>query len=64
MDPMDITLLIFAWHCQAQTMCEFTHSEFTGGLVKLNCDSLEKLRAKMPLLKAELRDDRKFRVRP
>jgi hypothetical protein len=62
-DPMDISLLVFAWHCDARTMCEFTQEEFTRGLLALGVDSVEKLKGKLPYMRSELRDDHKFRVR-
>jgi hypothetical protein len=45
----------------AAVMCEFTKEEFTQGLVKLNCDSIEKLKKKLPELRTELQDADKFR---
>lgn len=62
-DPMDISVLVFAWHCEAEAMCEFKHDEFVKGMVSLGVDTVEKLRGKVSHMQAELRDDQKFRVR-
>jgi hypothetical protein len=42
-------------------MCEYTHDEWVNGFVKLNVDSIDKLKAKLPELRAELRDPGKWR---
>jgi hypothetical protein len=34
-DPTDISLLIFAWHCKAKQMCVFTYEEFLRGCSEL-----------------------------
>mmetsp|Transcript_28788 Transcript_28788/g.81081 ORF Transcript_28788/g.81081 Transcript_28788/m.81081 type:complete len:248 (-) Transcript_28788:139-882(-) len=60
-DPSDIVLLVVSWHMNAAAMCEFTRDEFVNGLAALGCDSLEKLKAKLPSLRSELHDDAKFR---
>lgn len=59
--PEDIVTLVISWHMNAATMCEFTKEEFTQGLVKLNADSVDKIKKKLPELRAELRDPEKFR---
>lgn len=43
-DPADIVMLVLAFHLKADIMCEFTKEEWGGGLARLGCDSLEKLR--------------------
>lgn len=60
---MDITVLVFAWHCEAEVMCEFKHDEFVKGMMSLGVDSIDKLRSKVSYMQSELRDDNKFRVR-
>lgn len=45
----------------AQVMCEYSKEEFTSGLVKLGVDSVDKLKRKLPELRAELKHDDKFR---
>lgn len=53
--------LVLSWHLRAETMCEFTRAEWSAGLARLQCDSLDKLRAKLPALRLELSDDVTFR---
>lgn len=60
-DPSDIVMLVLSWHLNAATMCEYTRDEFIGGLCKLGCDSIDKLKRRLPDMRAELRDDGKFR---
>ncbi|KAF2925959.1 hypothetical protein DAI22_06g091100 [Oryza sativa Japonica Group] len=57
-DPQDIVMLVISWHMKAATMCEFTRQEFIGGLQSIGVDSIEKLREKLPSLRAEIKDDR------
>lgn len=60
-DPQDVVTLVLSWHMRAATMCEFTRDEFVGGLLSLGVDSIEKLKLLLPRLRAELRDEGKFR---
>lgn len=39
-------------------MCEYSQKEFEEGLASLGCDSIDKLRAKLPQLRAELQASR------
>jgi hypothetical protein len=39
-------------------MCEYSQKQFEEGMAKLGCDSIEKLRAKLPQLRAELQVNR------
>lgn len=43
--------LIICYHMNAAAMCEFSKEEFTSGMVKMGCDSVEKLKAKLPDLR-------------
>ncbi|XP_065840948.1 DCN1-like protein 1 [Oscarella lobularis] len=61
LDPTSRTVLIIAWKFKAATQCEFTRKEFVEGMADLGCDSLDKLKFKLPMLDAELRDSRKFK---
>lgn len=45
----------------AEYMCEFKKSEFINGMSKMGCDSLDKLRKKLPELRAELQNEERFR---
>ncbi|XP_076936237.1 uncharacterized protein LOC143603287 [Bidens hawaiensis] len=60
-DPQDIVMLVISWHMKAATMCEFSKQEFVGGLQSLGVDSLEKFRERIPSMRAELKDDQKFK---
>ncbi|KAF0306207.1 DCN1-like protein 1 [Amphibalanus amphitrite] len=59
--PESRLVLIIVWKFRAQTQCEFTRQEFCQGMYDLGCDSIDKLKAKLPLLDAELRDPAKFK---
>nr|XP_029117201.1 DCN1-like protein 1 isoform X2 [Elaeis guineensis] len=60
-EPQDIVMLVVSWHMKAATMCEFSRQEFISGLQSLGVDSIEKFREKIPSLRAELKDENKFR---
>lgn len=53
--------MIIAWKFKAETQCEFTRDEFINGFISLNCDSVEKLNAKLPALETDLSDITKFK---
>eukprot|EP00899_Mesostigma_viride_P019837 jgi/Mesvir1/27855/Mv07524-RA.1 len=59
-EPSDVVMLVLSWHMKAETMCEYSKEEFIGGLRKLNCDSIDKLRALLPTLRKEINDEAKF----
>ncbi|XP_033637553.1 DCN1-like protein 1 [Asterias rubens] len=61
LDPTSRTVLVIAWKFKAATQCEFTKKEFTDGMTDLGCDSIEKLKTKLPTLENELRDPAKFK---
>jgi DCN1-like protein 1/2 len=46
---------------KAATMCEFSRQEFIEGLQMLGVDSIDKLKYLLPSLRAELKDEHKFR---
>jgi hypothetical protein len=58
---VQIVMLILAWYFKAQEMGYFTREEFINGLEKLNVDSIEKLKAKLPQLREDLTDPFKFK---
>jgi DCN1-like protein 1/2 len=60
-DPEDILTLIFAWQMKASTLGEFSRQEWTEGLTYLKCDSIEKLKNKLPGLRSLIADDHAFR---
>jgi len=59
-DPGDVVMLVLAWVMNAAHMCEFTREEFVQGMSTLRCDSLAKLQAQLPNLRALLQDEGKF----
>lgn len=59
-DPSDIVMLVISWHFSAATMCEFTKEEFLEGMEELNCNSVDKVKRKLPLLRNELKNDQTF----
>ena len=59
--PEDVVMLILSWHMNAQSMGEYSRAEFEYGLGKLGIDSLDKLKAKLPDLRAELNDPSAFK---
>lgn len=61
-DPGDAAVLVLAWHCRAAAMCEFSKAELTAGMTSLGCDTVAKLAAKLPALRASLSDDATFRA--
>ncbi|PNH09928.1 DCN1-like protein 1 [Tetrabaena socialis] len=60
-DPTDLVVLVICYYMSAAVMCEYSKEEFTGGLVKLGVDSVDKLKRRLPELRAELRAEAKFR---
>lgn len=54
-------VLALAWRCSAKTQCEFSRQEFMHGMTELGCDSIEKLRQRLPHLDNELKDPTAFR---
>eukprot|EP00775_Hariotina_reticulata_P012415 gene12415-12550_t len=59
-EPTDIVLLVISYHMNANIMCEYSHDEWVTGLSRIGVDSIDKLRAKLPELRAELRDPGRF----
>eukprot|EP00210_Caulerpa_lentillifera_P004409 g4206.t1 len=60
-NPTDISLLVFSYHAKAEHMGTFTKEEFTNGMMDLGCDSIMKLKDRIPELHAELDSDISFR---
>jgi len=61
LDPGSRLVLLLAWKCEAATQCEFTQEEFVTGMTALGCDSVEKLKHKLPALDKEILDSNKFK---
>lgn len=60
-DPSSKACLLLVWRLQAKTPCEFTREEFMEGMIALGCDSVDKLRNKMPSLEQEIQDPNRFK---
>lgn len=60
-DPTSRDTLLLAWKLKATTQCEFTREEFVSGMGKLGCDSLDKLRRRLPGLAGEAAEAEGFR---
>merc|ERR1712108_80688 len=54
--PMDPVMLVLSYHCRAVQMGVYTRDEFFGGMKRLGCDDVVKLRAKLEELRGELQD--------
>lgn len=59
-DSQDPVILVLSWIMEAAAMCDFTRTEFIRGFEKLNCVTMDDLRAKLPFLRAKLRDPTEF----
>ena len=54
--PHDVVMLILAWLMDAKDVCSFSYSEWTRGMRKLNCKSLNTLRELLPELELLLKE--------
>ncbi|CAH1398901.1 unnamed protein product [Nezara viridula] len=61
LSPDSKLVLIIAWKFKAAAQCEFSREEFVTGMTDLACDSVEKLRARLPTLENEIKDNLKFK---
>lgn len=59
--PDSKLVLIIAWKFKAATQCEFSRDEFINGMTGIGCDSIDKLKQRLPGLESELRDSYKFK---
>ncbi|KAH8360798.1 hypothetical protein KR084_002718 [Drosophila pseudotakahashii] len=59
--PDSKLVLIIAWKFHAEVQCEFSRDEFINGMCDLGIDSIDKLKAKLPILEQELNDAGKFK---
>lgn len=53
--------LVLSWHMGAATMCEYSRDEFVSGLQRLGADSVDKLKQRLPAMRAELGEPAKWR---
>ncbi|KAA0201920.1 hypothetical protein HAZT_HAZT010437 [Hyalella azteca] len=56
LSPDDFRVLLFAWKCEAETMCKFTRSEFVRGCKSLRSDSIKGIISKFPELQKEVQE--------
>ncbi|MED6283979.1 F-box-like/WD repeat-containing protein TBL1XR1-A, partial [Characodon lateralis] len=61
LNPASMSVLLIAWKFKAATQCEFSKQEFIEGMTELGCDSIEKLKAQLPKMEQELKDQGKFK---
>jgi len=61
LDPGSKLVLLMAWKFQAAAQCEFSRDEFLNGMTELGCDSIDKLRNKLPSLDKEIQDMSRFK---
>ncbi|RLN55064.1 hypothetical protein BBJ29_006417 [Phytophthora kernoviae] len=60
-DPQDIVVLVIAWKMGAAYMCAFTRKEWTKGMEVMDCDSIAKLKAKIPKLREAIGSNAEFK---
>jgi len=60
-DAEDLVTLILAWQMHAQKLGEFTRTEWTEGLTYLQCDSIPRLKERLPSLRAQIAEDQSFK---
>ncbi|XP_065203770.1 DCN1-like protein 1 [Planococcus citri] len=61
LSPDSKLVLIIAWKFKAAAQCEFTKDEFVRGMMEIGADTIDKLKMKLPVLEAELRDSLNFK---
>uniref|UniRef100_A0A6A7FRZ5 Defective in cullin neddylation protein n=2 Tax=Hirondellea gigas TaxID=1518452 RepID=A0A6A7FRZ5_9CRUS len=57
----DFRVLLFAWKCEAETMCRFTRLEFLQGCKAIKADSIKTILSKLPELQMEAQEFDKFK---
>ena len=53
---LDPVTLVISYHCRAERMGVFTRDELLGGMQRLGCDDIQKLRGKLDELRSMLSD--------
>ena len=56
-DPSDVVLIVLSYHFKASEICQFSKEEFVGGMQRLGCESIAKLKDRLPSLRQSLSDD-------
>lgn len=59
--PEEFIVLVLAWKFGAETMCEFTRTEFVQGCKAMKVDSMKGIQSKFPELLAEVHDRQAFK---
>lgn len=59
--PEEFTVLVLAWKFGAETMCEFSRTEFVQGCKSMKVDSIKGIQSKFPDLLAEVQDKHAFK---
>uniref|UniRef100_A0A7S4IJW6 Defective in cullin neddylation protein n=1 Tax=Vannella robusta TaxID=1487602 RepID=A0A7S4IJW6_9EUKA len=57
----DIVQFVFAWECSCKKISVFTLEEFQQGFMRLQCDSVKNLKAKLPLLRKKIEQPKVFK---
>lgn len=60
-EPVDVVILVISKYFNAETMGVYQKDEFCNGMKNLGCDSIEKLRQKIPDLRRELTNPHVFK---
>ncbi|KAJ3332900.1 DCN1-like protein 2 [Blyttiomyces sp. JEL0837] len=60
-DPTDVVTLVLAYYLKCENMCEFKREGWIAGWTKLECDTIEKMKSKIPEMRAALDDPVKFK---
>jgi DCN1-like protein 1/2 len=60
-DVMDPAILIISYYFKAETMGVYKKEEFLQGMTALGCDSINKLRDRIPQLRSQMNDINSFR---
>jgi len=60
-NPVDIEVLLLAWHLEASEMAYFSRKEFISGLQKMGVDSIAKMKNQLQLMPQEIEDQNKFK---
>ncbi len=61
-DPMDPVILIISMYFNAQLMGIYRKEEFINGMTRLACDTVDKLKGKISILRRELSDPVRFKA--
>ncbi|KAG2219199.1 hypothetical protein INT45_013065 [Circinella minor] len=60
-EPTQLEFLLVSYHLGSERMGEFGHKEFVQGMIRLQCDSISRLKQALPSLVTALNDPESFR---